>query len=130
MSRRHESEVNYKLLSGRRVLVVEDEVMILMMIEDMLSDLGCTAVVAAATIAKALAFVAEQEFDAVMLDLNLNGNSTYEVADVLIARGVPFFFSTGNNLHGIKEEYRDQRILRKPFTSDDLERVFKQLFSQ
>lgn len=118
-----------KLLTGRRVLVVEDEVMILMMIEDMLSDLGCTDVIAAATISKALALVAEQEFDAAMLDLNLSGNSTYEVADALTARGVPFFFSTGNNLHGIREGYRDQRILRKPFAGDDLARVFTQLFS-
>jgi CheY-like chemotaxis protein len=125
----HEAQVTNKLLSGRRVLVVEDEVMILMMIEDMLSDLGCTAVVAAATISKALALVAEQEFDAAMLDLNLNGNSTYEVADALAARGVPFFFSTGNNLHGIREEYRDLLVLRKPFTGDDLARVFTQLFS-
>ena len=104
--------------------------MILMMIEDMLSDLGCTAVVAAATISKALALVAEQEFDAAILDLNLSGNSAYEVADALSARGVPFFFSTGNNLHGIREGYRDQHILRKPFTADDLARVFMQFFSR
>ena len=118
-----------KLLSGRHVLVVEDEVMILMMIEDMLSDLGCTAVLAAATIPKALAHVAEHEFDAAMLDLNLNGNNTYEVADALAARGVPFFFSTGNDLHAIKDEYRGRRILRKPFSDDDLARVFMKLFS-
>ena len=59
-----------------------------------------------------------------------SGNSTYEVADALNARGVPFFFSTGNNLHGIRKGYRDRRILRKPFTADDLARVFTQLFSR
>ena len=122
--------MNNRLLSGRRVLVVEDEVMILMMIEDMLLDLGCAAVVAAATVSKAVALVAEQEFDAAMPDLNLNGHSTYEVADALNARGIPYFFSTGNNLHGISAGYRDQRILTKPFTDDDLARIFTQLFSQ
>ena len=127
---RHEARVNNKLLSGRRVLVVEDEVIILMMIEDMLSDLGCSAVVAAVTIAKALELVAGQKFDAAMLDLNLSGNSTYEVADALAARGVPFFFSTGNDLQGIRHDYRDRRTLRKPFTDDDLARIFTQLFAQ
>ena len=84
-----------KLLSGRRVLVVEDEMMILMMIEDMLADLGCESVTAAATVDQALALIDAQTFDAAMLDMNLNGNKSYAVADALAARGVPFVFSTG-----------------------------------
>ena len=63
-----------KLLSGRRVLVVEDEMLILMMIEDMLADLGCESVTAAATVDQALALIDAQVFDAAMLDMNLNGN--------------------------------------------------------
>ena len=84
-----------KLLSGRRVLVVEDEMMILMIIEDMLADLGCESVTAAATVDQALALIDAQVFDAAMLDMNLNGNKSHAVADALAARGVPFVFSTG-----------------------------------
>src|SRR5580658_4547678 len=84
-----------KLLSGRRVLVVEDEMMILMTIEDMLADLGCESVTAAATIQQALALIDTQVFDAAMLDVSLNGYKSHDVAEALAARGVPFVFSTG-----------------------------------
>jgi CheY-like chemotaxis protein len=65
-----------KLLSGRRVLVVEDEMMILMIVEDMLADLGCESVTTAATAHQAIALIDTQVFDAAMLDMNLNGNKS------------------------------------------------------
>jgi CheY-like chemotaxis protein len=108
------------LLSGRRVLVVEDEMMILMMIEDMLSDLGCETVVAAATVERALELIDGQEFHAAMLDLNLKGESSYAVADALIARNVPFVFSTGTTDHHMRDGYRDCSVLRKPFSHEKL----------
>jgi CheY-like chemotaxis protein len=87
------------LLSGRRVLVVEDEMLVLIMIEDMLVDLGCESVTAAATIAQALALIEAQVFDVAMLDMNLNGSQPYSVADALAARIIPFVFSTGYSGH-------------------------------
>src|ERR1700730_12848300 len=84
-----------KSLSGRRLLVFEDEMMILMIIEDMLADLGCESVTDAATVDQALALIDAQVFDAAMLDMNLNGKNSHPVADALAARGVPFVFSTG-----------------------------------
>jgi CheY-like chemotaxis protein len=81
-----------KLLSGRRVLVVEDEMMVLMMIEDMLAELGCESVTAAATTDQAIDLINAQVFDAAMLDMNLNGTKNSSVADALAARGVPFIF--------------------------------------
>lgn len=81
-----------KLLSGRRVLVVEDEMMILMIIEDMLTDLGCDSVTGAATVGQALTLVDTQVFDIAMLDMNLGGNRSDAVADALAAHGVPFVF--------------------------------------
>jgi len=81
-----------KCLSGRRILVVEDEMLIVMMIESMLSDLGCESVAAAATVTQAIALIDGQTFDAAMLDVNLNGTNSRPVADALAARGVPFFF--------------------------------------
>jgi CheY-like chemotaxis protein len=109
-----------KSLSGCRILVVEDEMMILMLIEGMLRDLGCESVVAAATVDQALALINAQTFDLAMLDVNLNGQNSYAVADALTALGLPFFFSTGYSAHGLKEGYRNQLVLNKPFQRQTL----------
>ena len=118
------------LLAGRRVLVVEDEMMILMMIEGMLEDLGCASVTAAATIDQAIALIDAEAFDVAMLDLNLDGQRTYPVADRLAARGVPFFFSTGYSDHGLKEGYGDRPVLKKPFQHAELAETLRQLLSR
>jgi CheY-like chemotaxis protein len=60
--------------------------LVLMMIEDMLADLGCGSVITAATVYKALALIDAQFFDAAMLDMNLNGNKSHSVAEALAAR--------------------------------------------
>ena len=109
-----------KLLTGRRVLVIEDEMLILMMIEDMLADLGCESVTVASKIGMAISLVEGQEFDTAMLDLNLNGIESYPIADALTMRDVPYFFSTGNSLTNVKDGYRDQDVLKKPFTFEQL----------
>jgi CheY-like chemotaxis protein len=119
-----------KLLSGRRVLVVEDETLVLLMIEDMLSDLGCASVTAAATVDKALALIDAQVFDAAMLDINLNGNPSHPVADALIARGVPFVYVTGNTGGKSGGVLRDQPVLKKPFKYEELVEVLTRLFSR
>ena len=119
-----------KLLSGRRVLVVEDEMMVLMMIEDMLADLGCESVTAAATVDQALALIDAQAFDAAMLDMNLNDNKTHAVADALAARGVPFVFSTGYSARDVREGYRDRPLLKKPFQYEELVEVLTRLLSR
>ena len=113
-----------KLLSSRRVLIVEDEILILMMIEDMLTDLGCESIAVASKVDQAIALVEGQVFDAAMLDINLNGIPSYPIADALTARGVPYFFSTGNGVKDMKEGYRDQDVLKKPFTFDQLSNMF------
>jgi len=102
-----------KSLSGRRILVVEDEMMVLMVTEDMLGDLGCESVAAAANVDQALALIEAQGFDAAMLDVNLNGSKSYPVADALAARGVPFAFSTGYSDHGKDGHYSDRPVLKK-----------------
>jgi CheY-like chemotaxis protein len=116
-----------ELLAGRRVLVVEDEMMILMMIEGMLADLGCASVSAAATIDEALALIDAETFDLAMLDLNLDGQRTYPVADRLAACGVPFLFSTGYSDHGLNEGYGDRPVLKKPFQHADLAQIVGRL---
>jgi CheY-like chemotaxis protein len=116
-----------KLLSGRHVLVVEDEMMILMIIEDMLADLGCDSVSAAATVHQALALIDTQVFDAAMLDMNLDGDKSRDVADALAARGVPFVFSTGYSGLDMTDGYRDRPLLRKPFPYEELVEVLTRL---
>src|SRR5215210_5428149 len=117
-----------RLLTGRRILVVEDEMMVLLAIEDMLTDLGCDAVAAAATVDQALALIEAQGFDAAMLDVNLNGNKSYPVADVLARRGVPFAFSTGYSDHGWGG-YGDRPVLKKPFAYEDLVATLTELLA-
>ena len=104
--------------------------MILMMIEAMLEDLGCKAITAAATVDQAIALIEEQVFDAAMLDVNLKGDNSRPVADALAARGVPFFFSTGNGGHHTMDGYGDRAVLRKPFVFENLAAIFTVLFSR
>src|ERR1700680_4368709 len=104
-----------KTLSGRRILVVEDEMLVVMMIEDMLAELGCESVAVAATVDQAVALIGARIFDVAMLDMNLSGNSSLAVAELLSARGIPFVFSTGNASRDIWDGFGDRAVLRKPF---------------
>ena len=116
-----------KLLSGRRVLVIEDEMLILIMIEDMLADLGCKSVTSAATVDRALALINEQVFDVAMLDMNLNGNDSQVVAEALAKHGVPFFYSTGNTSRKLRKGYSDRPVLKKPFKYEELAAILTRL---
>ncbi len=118
------------LLSGRRVLVVEDEMMVLWTIEEMLAELGCECVTAAATIGQSLALIDAQTFDAAMLDLNLDGVKSYPIADALAARQVPFLFATGYSDHGETPGYRGHPLLKKPYLVEDLAEIFEHLFAK
>lgn len=104
------------MLAGRHILVVEDEIMLLLMIEDVLADLGCTSVTSAGTVDRAIALIEAQVFDVAMLDLNLNGQMSFPIADKLAERGVPFLFSTGYSSDFLKEGYGDRPVLRKPYS--------------
>jgi len=119
-----------KLLSGRRMLVVEDEMLIRMTIEDMLADLGCESVTAAATVDQAISLIDAHAFDAAMLDVNLNGNKSHAVADALAARGVPFVVSTGYAGHDMMDGYGDRPSLKKPFQYEELVKTLTRLLSR
>ena len=117
-------------LSGRRVLVVEDEAMIAMMIEDMLVDLGCEIVGPASQIAQALRVIKSEEFDAAILDVNLNGVPIFPVADALSAKSVPFVFATGYGASGILAENTAHLVLQKPFKQQQLENALSSLLAR
>lgn len=104
-------------LSGARVLVLEDETLVSMMVEDMLLDLGCEVVGPFAKLDAALAFVdgGEGAIDAALLDVNLGGVRSFPVAEALAGKGVPFVFTTGYDESGLPEVWRGRPTLRKPF---------------
>ena len=119
-----------KLLFGRRILVVEDEMLVLMSIEDMLADLGCESVAAAATVDQAVALIRAQFFDAAMLDMNLNGTKSFPVADKLAELGVPFIFATGYSAQDMRDGYGDRPLLKKPIRYAELAKVFASLLAR
>ena len=108
-------------LSGVRVLVVEDEMMVSMLLEDMLSDIGCTPVGPATRMEPALKLIEHAGFDAAILDVNLNGHETYPIADALAARAIPFVFASGYSTSRLRDKYRNIPSLRKPFRQQELE---------
>ena len=112
-------------LTAKRILVVEDELMIRMLLEDMLSELGYTVTAEAARIDEALEAAKSAEFDVAILDVNLNGQTIAPVAEALAARGTPFVFATGYGERGLPEAYRDRPTLKKPFQMDGLSRMLE-----
>jgi CheY-like chemotaxis protein len=117
------------LLAGRRIFVVEDEMLVLMQIELQLEELGCSEICAAASVADALTVLSRRTFDAAMLDVNLGGEKSYPVADQLTQRGIPFAFATGYGNHGDRMDLNDRPMLRKPYTHSQLVAVFQRLLA-
>lgn len=113
--------------AGRcRVMIVEDEGMVAMLLEDMLSDLGHEVVAVAGRIDRARQLISEVDADVVILDVNLNGEQTYSLASTLRSQGAPFIFATGYGSAGLKEGWRSTPVLQKPFRAQDLERAIRQ----
>jgi DNA-binding NtrC family response regulator len=115
--------------SGRRVLLVEDEMIVAWLLEDMLADLSCAVVGPAASVDQALAMIDTEAIDVAVLDVNLNGQMSYPVADALAARGVPFAFSTGYQKDRLVERYRTVPALQKPFHLSELEDMLARLLT-
>ena len=116
-------------LNGRRILVVEDEALVAMLVEDALADAGATVIGPAATVAEALALL-EREAQvphAAVLDLNLAGETSTPVADVLAARGVPFVVATGYGASGLPAGHADVPVLAKPYDPDDLTSTLRRI---
>ena len=114
--------------SPQRILLVEDEPLIAMMLEDFLDALGKMHAGTADCVAPALALIEAGGIDAAILDVNLRGGEqSWPIADALAARGVPFVFATGGSQDSIAEQYRGRPTLAKPFTMDAVAKVLDAL---
>jgi CheY-like chemotaxis protein len=107
-------------LNGLRILVVEDEAAISLLLEDMLLDFGCEVIGPAARLSAALEAVSREQVDLAILDVNVAGEPIYPVAEALAQRSIPFVFSTGYGSAGIRDTFRDRPVLQKPFAQHDL----------
>lgn len=115
-------------LHGLRVLVVEDEALLSMLVEDALGDLGCTVLGPFMRLEPALAAVeADPRIDVAILDVNVAGERSFPLAELLLQRDVPVVFTTGYDDAGLDERWRVLPILRKPFSDDDLKRLVTQV---
>jgi CheY-like chemotaxis protein len=108
-----------------RVLLVEDEGLVAMMLEDLIEDLGCEVAGSLASVSAALAWIeAGGLADVALLDVNLNGEHVFPVADALKARGVPFAFATGYD-EAHDPRFRDAPLLGKPISQERLEALLR-----
>jgi len=117
-------------LQGKRILVVEDEALLSMMLEDLLTDLGCDIVGPAARLKKANELASSAPCDGALLDLNLGGEVTYGVARILDDRGIPFAFVTGYDPSWISEPYRARPMIPKPIRPETLKEVLDAMLDQ
>ncbi len=114
-----------KAAAHKRVLIVEDELMIRMLLEGMLTDLGHSVAAEAGDLDEAISLAKQAEFDVAVLDVNLNGTPVTPVVEILLQRGVPFIFASGYGQRGLPEAYRTAPVLQKPFQADALEEAIQ-----
>lgn len=103
-----------------RVLIVEDQSLLAMMVETVLEDAGWKVVAAVGSVPAALQAVERGGFDIALLDVNLAGRDAFPVADALIARGLPLVFATGYGIHGIRSDLHHLPVIAKPFSPTEL----------
>jgi CheY-like chemotaxis protein len=108
------------MLAGMRVLVVEDEALIIMLMEQYLQDLGCAVVGTATCLRDALEKSRSLAMDVALLDVNLAGHMSFPVAEILQTRDIPFVFATGYGTIGLPDNIRAPLMLAKPFQEAQL----------
>ncbi|WP_443747196.1 response regulator [Asticcacaulis solisilvae] len=107
----------------KRVLLVEDDTLVAMLVEDMLDEIGYALHSNPATVPAALKAVADGGFDIAILDVNLAGQPVFPVAEALDAAGIPFVFASGYGAGGVPAAWAAHPIAAKPFRIDDLDAI-------
>ena len=112
-----------------RILVVEDEAMIAMLVEDMVLDFGSEVVGPTAKMGEALRLASDASLDAAILDVNVGGAVVYPVADLLRARDVPIIFATGYGAGELPSRFRNDPALSKPFSYEALAEALRSVLA-
>ena len=109
------------------ILLVDDNLLITMMVEEWLEELGCKVVGPVASVKAALSAIEAAVPDGAILDVSLGNEDCYPVADALVARGVPFAFATGHGATSIAERFKGVAVLDKPFQFEDVKALIEKL---
>lgn len=113
-----------------RVLVVEDEYLVALLVEDMLGSLGFEVKEIASNLSSATEAAQRGDFDVAILDVNLNGSLSNPVAEILMERNIPFIFATGYGRQGPHEKFSTTPALQKPFEEADLKRALSSVMER
>jgi CheY-like chemotaxis protein len=113
-----------------RILVVDDEPLVLMLVENWLVELGCEVVGPARSVQQGLDIAGSAELDGAILDVNLAGKNSYLVAETLKRRGVPFAFATGDGTIDVESGFSDPIMLSKPFDFEGVKTVLGKLLAR
>ena len=119
-----------RLLSGVKLLVVEDEALIAMEVEEMIAAMGAEVVGSFSRVTDALKALEKETVAGAILDVQLSRETTLDLVDVLLERGCPVLFVTGGAPESIPENYRQLPRLSKPFNQVDFERSAKLIFGR
>lgn len=115
--------------SLRRVLIVEDEVLIALMLQDMLDDAGLKVEAVANSLEAGIELATRVSVDVAVLDINLNGEEVYPIAEILRGRGIPFVFSTGYGAGGVRADFDGAPRVVKPYQQDQLVATLQKLMA-
>jgi CheY-like chemotaxis protein len=118
------SSIGFEGKDKPRVLLVEDEALVAMMIQESLVEFGFQVIGPISTASGALAAAREKHFDAAVLDINLGDGLVYTVAEILEKRGVPFVFVTGYDADSVDVRFSGVPLLQKPIERDMLQKIF------
>ena len=113
-----------RLEAGNRVLLVEDEILVAMMMKDILTELGFSVIGPFSRLAEAMVAAVHEDINAGIIDVNLGGEFVYPVADVLAARKIPFVFITGYGVESIDSRFGYVPIVKKPVQRQVLQKIF------
>jgi CheY-like chemotaxis protein len=102
------------------IFLLEDETLIRLMIAEIVEGLGHRVVAEAGTIDEGIRLAQAAEFDLALLDINIDGDTSAEIAKIIERRGLPFLFVTGYRSTGLAPPFHDRLVLQKPFQTETL----------
>ncbi|TSC36327.1 response regulator [Pseudomonas sp. ST1] len=110
-----------------KVLLVEDETMLAMLMEMMLEDLGFATAYHASSLGEGIEYARNGDYDLAILDINIIGGNSFPIAAAIAHRGIPFMFCSGYGRLGIPEVWVDRRCVAKPFSAEQLNEALSEL---